>query len=82
MTANSRRSKLRERLLSGRRLNQILAELFQDDFVTEKLRRLIVDEKDIHCDPGWDASSVPRPQRWSQMRRADSNCSVLTGFAR
>ena len=43
--------KLRERLFSGRRFDEILAELLQDDLVTEQLRRLIVDEEYIQNSP-------------------------------
>ena len=42
---------LLKRFSSGRSLDEILAKLSQDDFVAEKLRRLIVDQKNIHRVP-------------------------------
>ena len=39
---------LLERLPARGRLDEILAQLFEDHFVAEKLCRLIVDDQDIH----------------------------------
>ena len=60
--------------------DQIFAELLQDDFIGEQLRRLIVHQKNIYF---LLVHHLPRAdQRWSHMRMARSNCSVLTGLAR
>ncbi len=39
---------LLKRFSSGRSLDEILAKFSQDDFIAEELRRLIVDQKNIH----------------------------------
>ena len=39
---------LLQRLPSRSRLDQIFAELLQDHFIAEQLRRLIVDQQDVH----------------------------------
>ena len=36
-----------ERLAAGGRDDQVLAELLQDDFIGQQLRRLVVDQKDV-----------------------------------
>ena len=55
MTATLMTQQLLERLAPRAGLDQVFAELLQDHFVTEQLRRLIVDEKNIYrirdCDP-------------------------------
>ena len=69
-----------ERFAPRGRRDQVLAELLQDDFIGEQLCRLIVHQKNI------DFLLVHHlhvaDQRWSHIRMARSNCSVLTGLAR
>ncbi len=67
-----------QRFLRGRRLEQSLVEVAQDDLVAQQLRRLIVDQQQID----FGVVGHGHVQRCSHMRNDDSNCSVLTGFAR
>ena len=72
-----------EGLARGGRLDEVLADLGQDDFVAQQLGVLIIDQQDIDLVRwliGW--SFGLSPQRCSHMRRAESNCSIFTGFAR
>ena len=69
-----------ERLVRRGRLDQVLAQLGEDDLVAQKLRRLIVDQQDVDLVHG--DRSVRRTQRCSQSRSAEKSCSVLTGLAR
>ena len=70
-----------ERLVRRGRLDQVLAQLGEDDLVAQELRRLIVDQQDVDL-----VHRTPiRPddvQRCSQSRSAEKSCSVLTGLAR
>ena len=61
-------------------LDQVLAELGEDDLVAQKLRRLIVDQQDV--DFVHRSRSAGGFQRCNQSRSAENNCSVLTGLAR
>ena len=71
---------LLQRLVGRVRLDQVLAELGQDHLIAQQLGRLVVDQQDV--DRRRPGSRSRCPQRCSQMRSADSNCSVLTGLAR
>src|SRR4051812_10200571 len=75
---------LLKRLPRGTRLDQVLAQLTQNDLIAEQLGRLIIHEEDV--DPilalRVHDGAVPVCHRCSHMRSAESNCSVLTGFAR
>ena len=72
--------------LVGRvRLYQRLSQFSKYNFVAEQLCRLVIDKKDIHILCRIRSDRVHGgilPQRCSQIRRADSNCSVFTGLAR
>ena len=69
-----------ECLPARRRLDQVHADVLQNDLVAQQLGRLIVNQKDIHLIVA--AHGALRVQRCSHMRKAESSCSVLTGFAR
>ena len=57
--------------------------LAQNRLVGEQLRGLVVDQQDVDpVDPRRRRVMIRSSYRWSHMRSADSNCSVLTGFAR
>jgi hypothetical protein len=58
---------------------QIFTNILEDCPIGQKLGRLIVDEEYVDL---VIRHNVPRVQRWSQLRSADSSCSVFTGFAR
>ena len=67
-----------QRLAAGVRLDEVLAEFVQNDFVGEQFRRLIVDEEDV------DLFLIGHGGFYlcSHRRSAESSCSVLTGLAR
>ena len=66
-------------LLAGLRLDEIVTQLTQDDLIGQQLRRLIVDQKNVDLVV---RRHMHRFYRCSHIRNAESNCSVLTGFAR
>ena len=68
-----------QRLVGRVRLDEVLAELGKDHLIAHQLGRLVVDQQDVDR---LARAHGRRPQRCSQMRSADSNCSVLTGLAR
>jgi hypothetical protein len=68
-----------ERLAPRGRDDKIFAELLENDFIGQQLRRLIVDQKDVYL---FVVHHLAHHQRCSHMRIASSNCSVLTGLAR
>jgi len=69
-----------QRLPPGRCLEQVFTQLVQDDFVAQKFRLLVVNQKNI--DLCLLHHFARAGQRCSHMRMAISNCSVLTGLAR
>ena len=73
-----------QRLLRRVGLDQVLAQLGEDDLVAQELRRLIVDQQDVDLVDVLDhgAQSAGGVQRCSHSRSAEKSCSVLTGLAR
>jgi hypothetical protein len=72
--------KMVEGLAGGIGDQKILAQLLEDGFVGQQLRRLVIDQQDIDL-----VVPVHIPHSsylCSQRRSADSSCSVLTGLAR
>jgi hypothetical protein len=69
-----------EGLPGGSGLDQVLAELLQDDLIGQQLCRLIIHQEDV--DPVICGHGLASVQRWSHIRREDRSCSVLTGLAR
>ena len=69
-----------QRLVGRVRLDEILPKFGEDHLVAHQLGRLVVDQQDVDLVVG--DSRLVLPQRCSQIRSADSSCSVLTGLAR
>ena len=64
----------------GVRGDQIRVDPAEDDLIAQQLRGLVVDQQ--HVGPIVGVHPIPFGHRCNHMRSADSNCSVLTGFAR
>ena len=71
-----------ERLLAGRGLDQLLSQILENHLVCHQFGRVIIDQQDADFLVWVACHSALHFQRCSHMRRAESNCSVLTGFAR
>ena len=69
-----------QRFAAGGGDDEILAELLQDDLIGEKLCRLVVNQQNVYFLMVHHVRCAD--QRWSHIRMARSNCSVLTGLAR
>ena len=80
-TAISVLEQMLQRLLAGRRLDEIVAELMQDHLIGEQLGGLIVDQQDVDL-VVLGVMSVIQILAVEPHAKADNNCSVLTGFAR